>query len=157
MEQIKLSFQDLEVKYLKAHNDSLKRQCESSKMNEKNNEILQQTIQDLNNQIEVMKIEFDQEKEASHKFQKELESLKQEKDEQKQQYFVDREALDSENEHLWEEINLLKSLEEKVWKQIQAKDKQFEDKMEVLMAQSKVFEKELDEERKKCASLNLKV
>ncbi len=40
MEQIKLSFQDLEVKYLKAHNDSLKRQCESSKMNEKNNEIL---------------------------------------------------------------------------------------------------------------------
>jgi len=59
MEQIKLSFQDLEVKYLKAHNDSLKWQCESSKMNEKNNEILQQTIQDLNNQIEVMKIEFD--------------------------------------------------------------------------------------------------
>ena len=111
MEQIKLSFQDLEVKYLKAHNDSLKRQCESSKMNEKNNEILQQTIQDLNNQIEVMKIEFDQEKEASHKLQKEIESLKQEKDEQKQQYFVDREALDSENEHLWEEINLLKSLE----------------------------------------------
>jgi len=36
-------------------------------MNEKNNEILQQTIQDLNNQIEVMKIEFEQEKDGSLK------------------------------------------------------------------------------------------
>lgn len=90
VEQLKMNFQDLEVKYLKAHNDSLKRQCESSKLNE-------QTLQELENKVELLKIELEQERNNANQLSRDLESVKQEKEDMKQQYFMNQDKEESLN------------------------------------------------------------
>ena len=89
-------------------------------------------MQELENKLEKTKIELEQEWENVKSIEKELEILKQEKDEMKQQYFINQEKEESllkENEQLWEEVKTFKQLSEKIKEKSKQAEKSFEEKL----------------------------